>query len=200
MEWVRCICRKWTDLTRPKPKVTGEDAALFNVLRDGIVKEVNQAWDRRALRATLILVYSGIDAMAYLTMPAAKDRVTRADFVSWADQYLRFRDAARNPTLSIPGLELYAARCGVVHTYSTEADLHKQGVVKRQIGYGDEFLPEVKADPANDALVMLSIRGLVDAFTMGVANTLRDLKTDEPKRKVFAARLQRMVQELPYQG
>jgi hypothetical protein len=48
--------------------------------------------------------------------------------------------------------------------------------------------------------VMLSIRGLVDAFTMGVANTLRDLKTDEPKRKVFAARLQRMVQELPYQG
>jgi hypothetical protein len=176
------------------------DASLLNVLRDGILKDVNDAWERKSWRATLILVYSGIDAMAHLTMPAGKDKVTREDFIAWAEKYLRFRDADRNYSLTLPGLELYAARCGLVHMYSTEADLHKQGKVKRQIGYGDEFLPEVADSPDVENLVMVSIRGLVDSFNLGVAATLNDLKGDAEKRKVFAERLEKMVHELPYRG
>lgn len=174
------------------------DESLLNVVRDGIVKDVNDAWERKSLRATLILVYSGIDAMAYLTMPQGKDKVTREDFIAWAEKYLRFRDADKKPTLTLPGIELYAARCGLVHTYSAEADLHKQGKVKRKVGYGDEFLPEVADKEDVEDLVMVSIRGLVDAFNLGVAATLTDLKGDEEKRKQFASRLEKMVHELPY--
>lgn len=90
------------------------DESLYNVLRDGILKDVNDSWERKSLRATLILVYSGIDAMAHLTMPAGKDKVTRADFVAWAEKYLRFRDTNNQLTLTLPGLELYAARCALV--------------------------------------------------------------------------------------
>lgn len=90
--------------------------SLYNVLLNGIIKDVDAAWERKSYRATLILVYSGIDAMAHLTMPAGKDKVTRADFVAWVENYLRFRDADKQPTLTLPGLELYAARCALVHT------------------------------------------------------------------------------------
>lgn len=69
------------------------DDSLYNVLLNGIIKDVNDAWERKSYRATLILVYSGIDAMAHLTMPAGKDKVTRADFIAWAEKYLQFRDA-----------------------------------------------------------------------------------------------------------
>jgi len=176
------------------------DDSLYNVLLNGIVKDINDAWDRKSYRATLILVYSGIDAMAHLTMPAGKDKVTRADFIAWAEKFLQFRDADKNPTLTLPGIELYAARCALVHTYSSEADLHKEGKVKRQIGYGDEFLPEVAEKAEVEHLVMVSIRGLVDAFARGIAATLQDIKGDEPRRKLFAERLDKMVHELPYKG
>jgi len=176
------------------------DDSLYNVLLNGIVKDVNDAWERKSYRAVLILVYCGIDAMAHLTMPAGKDKVTRADFVVWAEKYLQFRDGKKNPTLTLPGIELYAARCALVHTYSSEADLHKEGKAKRQIGYGDEFLPEVTEKADVEHLVMLSIRGLVDAFARGVAATLRDIKVDEPRRKVFAERLDKMVHEQPFTG
>ena len=95
---------------------TTADESLYNVLLNGIIKDVNDAWERRSHRATLILVYCGIDAMAHLTMPTGKDKVTRADFVAWAEKYLRFRSADMQPTLTLPGLELYAARCALVHT------------------------------------------------------------------------------------
>lgn len=176
------------------------DESLYNVLLNGIIRDVNDAWDRKQTRATLILVYSGIDAMANLTMPAGKDKATRADFVAWAEKYLRFRDAGKNATLTLPGIEIWAARCAIVHTYSTEADLHKKGEVKRQIGYGDEFLPEVATKADVEHLVMLSIRGLVDAFSRGIVATLQDLKGDEARRQLFAERLGKMMHELPYKG
>lgn len=69
-----------------------------------------------------------------------------------------------------------------MHRYSTEADLRKEGKVKRQIRYGDELLPEVAAKPDVKHLVMVSIRGLVDAFSRGVVATLQDIKGDEARR------------------
>ncbi len=174
------------------------DEALYNVLLNGIIKDINDAWERKCYRAALILVYCGIDAMAHLTMPAGKDKVTRSDFVGWVDNYMRFRDANKQPTLALQGLELYAARCAIVHTYSSEADLHKDGKVKRQIGYGDEFLPEIAEKSGVDNLVMVSIRGLVDAFSRGVVATLQALKGDADRRKLFGERLEKMVHELPF--
>lgn len=176
------------------------DDSLYNVLLNGIIKDVNDAWDRKSCRATLILLYTGIDAMAHLTMPAGKDKVTRADFVAWVEKYLQFRGADKNPTLTLPGIELYAARCALLHTYSSEADLHKEGKVKRQIGYGDEFLPEVAEKAEIKHLVMVSIRGLVDAFARGIAATLQDIKSNEPRSKLFSERLDKMVHELPFTG
>lgn len=179
---------------------TAADDALKNVLLNGILKDIDEVWRRKSHRATLILVYSGIDAMAHLTMPAGKAKVSRSDFVNWCDKYLCFRDAGGKRTLSVPGFELYAARCAIVHSYGTEADLHKEGKVKRQIGYGDEFLPEVATSPEVAHLVMVSIRGLVDALSEGMVATLKDIASDEPRRKLFGERLERMMHEIPFNG
>lgn len=63
---------------------TTADAALKNVVVEGMLNDIDQAWKRKSYRATLILVYSAIDAMAHLTMSDGKDKVTRSDFVAWA--------------------------------------------------------------------------------------------------------------------
>lgn len=171
--------------------------SLKNVLVDGIVREVHEAWQRKSYRATLILAYTAIDAMAYLTMAADKTKATRADFVAWADKYLRFRDAKAERTLTLPGLELYAARCALVHTYGTEADLHKDGTVQRQIGYADEMLPEIAQKEDVPNLVIVSVRGLLDALHDGIAATLKDFASNEEQRKLAATRLYGMVHHFP---
>jgi hypothetical protein len=176
---------------------TNADESLHNVLVKGIIKDVNDAWERKAHRATLILVYCAIDALTYLALPEGKEKATRGDFVEWSDKYLRLRDAKGERTLSLPGLELYAARCALVHTYGSEADLHKEGKVKRQIGYADEMLPEIAEKADVEGLVLVSVRGLVDAIGEGAIAMLKDIAQDEARRKLVAAKLEKMVHELP---
>jgi hypothetical protein len=174
------------------------DETLSNVLVHGLVKDIHEAWHRKSLRATVILVYCGMDALAYLTLPAERPKATRADFVAWSDKYIRFRDANGESVLMVPGLEAYAARCALVHTYGTEASLHTVGTVKRQLGYVDETLPEVQEHAEVANLAVSSIRGLVDAFSRGVVATLQVLKEDPNQRAVFAVRLEKMVREVPF--
>ena len=174
-----------------RPPVSADDA-LRNALIDGIVGEVHHVHQAGYLRATIILVYCGIDALAYLSMPQDHERVRQEDFVAWVDRYLVFRDGLR-----VPGIEVYAARCAVVHTYTAEADLHRAGRVQRKIGYIDEALPEIQAAAGVQNLVLVSVRGLVDAFCGGVQTFLRELVQDGLRRRTVARRLEAMVQELP---
>jgi hypothetical protein len=169
------------------------DDALQNALINGIVGELHHVHRARYLRAAIILVYCGIDALAYLNMPQDHERVRREDFVAWVDRYLVFRNGLR-----LSGLEAYAARCAVVHTYTAEADLHRAGRVQRKIGYMDEALPEIQEAADVPNLVLVSVRGLVDAFCGGVQTFLGELVQDEPRRRSVARRLQAMVQEVSF--
>lgn len=149
------------------------------------------------LRSTLVLSYTTIDAVAYLAMAEEKTKANREDFIAWCDKYLRFRDEKSERTLTLPGLELYAARCAVVHTYGTEADLHKQRKAKLYIGYANEMLPEVQFSKDKPEHLLLSIRGLVDAINEGVLATIKEWAANEQQRKAAATRLERMLHEVP---
>ncbi len=70
----------------------------------------------------LILMYSTIDIMAWLNRDAGKEENTRSDFFSWAETFL-----LPDSGLSCTGKDLYAARCGVVHSYTSESSMSRQG-------------------------------------------------------------------------
>ncbi|CAG0969814.1 hypothetical protein GPROT1_01479 [Gammaproteobacteria bacterium] len=140
-------------------------------------------------------MYCGIDALAFLNMPPEAERVRADDFITWVDRYLVFRDG-----LKISGIELYAARCAMVHTYTVEAILHRTGKVQRKIGYMDEALPEIQGAADVRSLVLVSVRGLVDAFGAGVQAFLKELAKDDARRKTAANRLLEMVHEFPVSG
>lgn len=75
----------------------------------------------------LILLYSGIDICGW--MAAADPRATVQDsFTTWVDEYM-------NPesTLGCSALELYGARCGLVHTFTPESTLYDKGKVRKVI-------------------------------------------------------------------
>jgi hypothetical protein len=67
-----------------------ETDPIINAINDGIRGDIAFNLKHARYRATLILTYPAIDAMAYLDMPAIQTDVARKDFIRWASRHIRF--------------------------------------------------------------------------------------------------------------
>jgi hypothetical protein len=167
--------------------------SIVNVIHRGIKQDIDVALDNGSLHAALILLYVGIDTMAALSMPQAQLSVKRSDFVTWAERYIKFPC-----TEQLSGLDLYGARCSVLHTYTVDSDLSRDGACRR-VGYMDKAIPEVAYNPAIDkSIVMVSVRALRDAFFSGVDSFLVDSFADQKKAPLLEERLKKLLHELPF--
>jgi hypothetical protein len=143
----------------------------------------------------LILLYSGIDAASWLCAEQP-DGPVQNYFVAWVEKYIF-------PTVDFEcsALDLWAARCGIVHTLSPSSRLAREGKV-REILYvnrgGDRRILDRletirKANRLREARdgreaessagdmsrrVVLEIDALMNAFREGVASMLSDAKSD----------------------
>jgi len=102
-----------TDLARD-PIVNG----IYNGIRRGVeVAVANECYG-----SAVVLIYSGIDSMAYLAMPVNRIDVRRKDFIDWAERYIRFPCKEQ-----LTGADLYGARCAMLHTYSVYSKMSREG-------------------------------------------------------------------------
>ena len=170
------------------PPASDASRALINVLQDGICADIQFVLKHGRNRAGLVLIYSGIDAIASLEKPEAPGKV-QEQFVDWVETYMEFKNGR------VTGVELFAARCGMLHAYSPISDLSKKGKA-RLIGYTVDGGPDVLESPDVKDLVLLSVEGLAFAFFRGIVNYLELLKTDTEKRSAITPRLLLMFQEL----
>jgi len=74
----------------------------------------------------LVLLYSTIDAAAALERDHPDSDVTGRQFIAWADRYLIQRGF-----VSCSAVDLYAARCGVLHTFSAASRRSRGGTAER---------------------------------------------------------------------
>lgn len=72
--------------------------------------------------SALTIVYASIDNLASLIRPCECKDVHREDFIRWAEKYLL-------PDSGIPctGLDLWGARCGILHSFSPESRTSRAG-------------------------------------------------------------------------
>ncbi|MBU5673229.1 hypothetical protein [Paenibacillus brevis] len=168
---------------------------LINCIENGIKNDIRICQQSGALRGALVLILTGIDYMAGLNMPNGQEKATRRDYIEWCDRYIRF-----NGDHLITGTEFYAARCGMVHSYTSESDfLARNGC--RQIGYMDKNETDVVYKPQiNENLVMLSIDGFIRAFFSGIDNFFISVFSDGEKARIVEERLEKLVHIFPFQG
>ncbi len=166
---------------------------IVNVVQNGIKKGIRVAVENECWMAVVTLTLSGMDTMAYLGMPAGKEDVSKRDFVEWVDRYVRF-----DGPLQLTGLDLYGARCGVLHAYRTASRLSREGKCRQVIykyqrgGQPIHYRPEV--DPS---VVIVSIEALVEAFFSGVDRFLVDLFKDKSRGALADQRFHGMFHILP---
>lgn len=168
---------------------------VVNAVNNGIRRGIQVALDSGAYGSAVILIYSGIDSMAYLDMPAEQEDVTKGDFIRWADRYIEFPCEHQ-----VPGADLYGARCAMLHNYSVFSRMSRKGAC-RVVGYMDHAVPEVVFNPeVNSDLVLISVRGLAEAYFRGIDRFLVDAFSSDNRRELLESRLRRLVQCLPFRA
>src|SRR5689334_18015901 len=91
-------------------------------------------------------------------------------------------------SLDCSAIELYAARCGVVHTFSAKADLVEKRLA-RPIAYAwgpaEPSMLKAAASALERNECVVHVRDLIDAFRGGLAEYLGELNDDPSREKRF---------------
>lgn len=93
-----------------------------------LLETIDLCLKHRFYQSALILIYSGIDTMAWLSLPESELDVNKTYFEKWVNDFL-----LPNSELLCTATELYGARCGLIHSHTTESRLYREseGEVKK---------------------------------------------------------------------
>jgi addiction module HigA family antidote len=163
-------------------ELVGSKAVISNI--QAHVAAIRLCLESHLRMPALVLIYCGIDVLANLCRPAANSEVKSADFVNWAERYMECKKR-----LGVAGLDLYAARCGVLHTYTMDSRLSANGQARRILyAWGgktpDEPMKLLRALGRPE--VMIKIETLFSAFLHGI-EAFGKVVDDDPKLESLVA-------------
>jgi len=162
---------------------------------DGLVqmgKELNRTHSAGLLAAALTFAYVCIDTMSYLSLPSEKSQQDRSDFMAWVDTYLK---GDPSQPYQYRGLDVYAARCAVLHAFSAEAELHRKDPGVRRFGYHDGGHHE-----SHPHLVLIGIASFVNDIEGAIEAFLAACQNDTDLRARVELRLVKVLQTFPIQA
>jgi len=115
----------------------------------------------------LLVLYAGIDIMAWLDRPSGQADVQRRDFITWVEKYL-----LPGSGLLCDAIDLFAARCGLLHLYTSQSRLSRRGDAK-QIFYSwglakPEDLQSLIDTVGTIPAVVLRLEEMLNAFRGGL--------------------------------
>lgn len=138
----------------------------------------------RVITPILVLIYSAIDVAGWL-YASNSTASPNARFTNWVARYLL---PARN--LGCSPLELYGARCGLVHNFSAASDLSRQLKVREILyAWGDSDIETLRGlskianiqIPGRQPTVQyteIQIEDLISAFRDGLRRFFEDARMD----------------------
>jgi hypothetical protein len=139
--------------------------------------------EREHFESAMILLYSGIDAMAWLNRPTNVDDVRGVDFQEWVDAYF-----LPGSGFNCSATDLYGARCGLVHSNTGESRLHRQGRARKVFYYREregvkEGIIQLMLDEAQEPWFIDvdqfidALRTAIDRFIDAISNDATRLAT-----------------------
>jgi hypothetical protein len=159
-----------------------------------LLNEIKRCQDADATVAATTMVYICIDTMAFLSMPTNQTSQTKKDFIGWVDTYLK---ADPSQSYQYRGIDVYAARCSLLHAFSAETDAHRRDPSIRQFGYADNG-PHAYNAAVHERLVIISVARLVHDLSKALETFIGAMGTDVDLRARVGARLPALYNEFPF--
>ncbi len=166
---------------------------ILKIVQSDIKDPIRSVLKNKSYRSAVMLILTGIDTMAYLSMPANKKTQDCHDFIEWADRYILFEGKEK-----LTGLELYIARCVILHSYSDYSGIMSSGNC-REIEYTDQSNSDaIEYNPvASGKLVRVSVNALSGAFFNGADRFFDYLFSNKEKALVAEKRLDELMLKFP---
>jgi len=164
---------------------------LFNNCCKNIIESITLCIKNKYFIPSLSLIYSGIDIMAWFDLPIKQLDATGKDFISWAEKYL-----LPNSNLECNAVDLWAARCGIIHTSSFSSKKSREGKA-REIYYawGNKRVEDLKKIILfyKEDAVAIHIDDLFNAFKKGIDEFKTDIRISFNKRKSVYNRTKKYI-------
>jgi len=141
----------------------------------------------------LILLYAGIDGMAWSSLPEGRDNVTGEDFQRWAKTYL-----LPDSGLECTEADLWAARCGLVHSQIMDSKFARKGGARHlwyHLGPGNLFLIPI-GEQSKALPVTISIDQLFAVFRRGIERFFEQIENDAALEEIVFSRERRYYDEV----
>jgi hypothetical protein len=141
----------------------------------------------------LIVLYSAIDTLAWSTLPDGD--VSGPDFCKWVTIYM---DPSKR--LGCTAEDLYAARCGLLHSSSAQSRMSRQGKAA-ELWYATcaARVPSLQqfALHKGSTAKIVGIVPLVEAFAEGTEQFMEALAADQQLEQVVNRRISAMPAFIP---
>lgn len=136
--------------------------------------------ENKLLAPALVLVYSGIDMIGW--MDSNDECATKRSFLEWVEKYL-----LKQKDIVCTAMDLYAARCGLLHTFTPFSQLHTDGKA-RVICYawGPASVSDLQSGLKGvdgDTAIAVHVSDLFAAWQLGVSEFLADIEKDNERRE-----------------
>jgi len=148
-----------------------------------LIETIEESIQKKRIVPALILIYSGIDSFSYLS--EVSDQKGRGVFKAWVKKWMLGKYS-----LPCNEVDLYAARCGLLHRQMSEAQLTEDKNAKElYYAWGnkdqEELQKGIDSTDKKDQAVAINIEDLVWSFRKGIADCMDEIKKDERWDRVF---------------
>jgi hypothetical protein len=170
---------------------SGGDAVASNI--EEHVVAIRLCLDNHLHMPALALVYCGIDVLANLCRPVENSEVKPSDFVGWAERYMECQRY-----LGVSGIDLYGARCGILHTYTMDSRLSAKGHAKRILyAWGNRNPDDAMKVLSRLELteIVIKIEQLFEAFLYGIGTFGKAIDDDPKLRSIVTQRGRKLFRD-----
>lgn len=161
-----------------------------------LVEQIKQCENAGATTAALALTFICFDTMSFLALPAGKEKQGRSDFVEWTDLYLRGHP---DQIYQYDGIDVYGARCALLHAFGSEVDFHQNNPDAKIFGYHDGGRHAYNSE-INPRLVIIGTASFFNDAVHAVTSFIEKCAEDADLRSRVEARLPRVLATLPIQA
>lgn len=147
-----------------------------------VLEAIEHCEEKNLLTPALVMLYSAIDSVSWLA--SGDNQESGKAFRRWVSDWM-----LKDPKIKCNAGELYAARCGLVHTLTPTSNLTKKGTRKVAYSWGtgdnshlEKLINRLGHEPE---LVSVHLSDLIQSFRNGMADYLQYVYQDPQRMKAF---------------
>lgn len=160
---------------------------------NSLIQEIKTCETAGAITSAVAMAFVCMDTMAYLSLPVGRETQGKADFIAWVDEYLKGHG---DQPYQYRGLDVYGARCAMLHAFGSDSDFHEKNEDVKKFGYhnGGQHLYDPVVD---ERLVIIGTASFLNDVVHAVSVFLKGCKENADLRARVENRLPKVLTTFP---